>query len=52
MPARLYRCEAILEPLAEDFEDVPLEFGQLIEEEHPMVGQGHLAWHRDVPAAD
>jgi hypothetical protein len=37
-PARLYTCDAILEWLAQDLEDMAPELGQFIQEEHTIVG--------------
>jgi hypothetical protein len=39
-PAQLHR-------LAEHLEDVAAELGDLVEEEHAVVGEGHLAWPRE-----
>jgi hypothetical protein len=49
---RLYLCETLLEGLAQDLQDVAAELRQLIEKEHPMVRQRHLAGHRHLAAAD
>ena len=42
----------VFEGLAERFEHVPLELGKLVEEEHAVVRQAHLAGLRDLSAAD
>jgi hypothetical protein len=41
--ARLYLCDALLQRLAPHFEDTAAALGQLIEKEHAMVGERHLA---------
>jgi hypothetical protein len=38
----LYVCEAVLERLAQDFEDVALELGQFIQEQDSMMRQQYL----------
>ena len=43
---------AVFERLAEDFEDVAGELGQLVEEEQAVVGEGDFAGARDHAAAD
>jgi hypothetical protein len=48
----LYFCDTILERLAQNLEDMAAKLGQFIQEEHAIVGQRHLAEHRDVAAAD
>jgi hypothetical protein len=50
--AKLYSYETLLEWLAQDLKDMAAELGELIQEEHAVVGQRHLAGHRDVAAAD
>ncbi len=45
------RDRSLLERLAQRLEDVPAELGQLVEEEHAVVGEAHLARPRDGPAA-
>ena len=35
---RLYSCDTILERLAQDLEDLAVELGEFIQEEHAMVG--------------
>ena len=42
----------VFEGLAQGFDDVGFEFGQLIEEEHAVVGQGDFAGARVGTAAD
>ena len=42
----------LLERLAQHLEDTPSEFGQLVEEQHAVVGQRHLARTRRLSAAD
>ena len=44
--------DAVFERLAEDFEDVAGELGQLVEEEQAVVGERDLAGARDHAAAD
>jgi hypothetical protein len=46
MLARVYLCEALLQRLAPHFEDTAAALGQLIEKEHAMVGERHLAWRK------
>jgi hypothetical protein len=48
MCGRLSRYDALLERLAQDFEDMAAELGQFIQEAHAMVGQRHVARHRHV----
>ena len=43
---------AVFERLAQDFENVAGEFGQLVEEEHAVVGEADFAGARDHAAAD
>jgi len=47
---RLYVYDPILQRLAQDLEDMAAELRGFIPKEHPVVGQGHLARHGDVPA--
>jgi hypothetical protein len=49
---RLYSCDALLERLAQDLEDLAAELGQFIQEEHPVVGPRHLARQRHLAPAD
>ena len=51
-PARLYLCDTLLQRLPQDLQDMAAELGELIQEEHAIVGQRHLAWHRHVAATD
>jgi hypothetical protein len=51
-PAKLYSCKTILERLPQDLQDMAAELRQLIQEEHPVVGQGDVAGRGDVSAAD
>ena len=46
------RDAAVLERLAEVLEDPAAELRKLVEEEHPVMGQAHLARPRDDSAAD
>jgi hypothetical protein len=43
---------AVFEGLTQRLEDVSREFGQLVEEQDAVVGQGHLARRHPRPAAD
>ena len=43
---------AVFERLAQDFEDVARELGELVEEEHAVVREADLAGARDHAAAD
>src|SRR5215470_3292612 len=43
---------AFLERLPQHLEDVASELGDLVEEEHAVVGEAHLAGSRHGPAAD
>ena len=47
-----HRHRPVLQRLAERLAGRPGELGQLVEEEHPMVGQADLAGAGDVAAAD
>src|SRR4030095_1660888 len=52
-PARAsYRDPAVLQRLTQRLEHVLLELGQLVEEEHPTVGERHLAGMGGAGAAD
>jgi hypothetical protein len=51
-PARLYVYDTLLERLPQDLQDMAAALGPFIQEAHAMVGQRHLARHRDVAAAD
>jgi hypothetical protein len=45
MRARLeYSCEAFLERLLEDLQDMPLKLRQFIHRERAVVGERHLPW--------
>ena len=52
MFGRWYAGDTLLQGLAQDFEHIAAELGQLIEEEHAVVHQRHLAGHRHVAPAD
>lgn len=43
---------ALFQGLAQDFEDVLLEFGELVQKKHAPVGQGELSGTRVLSAAD
>ena len=45
------RDNLVFERLAQDFEGVLAEFGQLIQEEHPAVSQADLPWPWPIAAA-
>jgi hypothetical protein len=49
---RLYVDETLLEGLAPDLQGVAAALRPCIQPAHPMVGQGHLAGHRHLAAAD
>jgi hypothetical protein len=49
---RLYLCDALIEGLAQDPQDMAAALRPCIQQEHPMVRQRHLARHGDLPAAD
>jgi hypothetical protein len=51
-PAKLYSCNTICERLPQDLEDVAAALGQLIQEEHAVVGPRPLARQRHVASAD
>ena len=48
----LSSCEAVLEQLAQDREDMATALREFVQEAHPMVRPRPLARHRDLPAAD
>jgi len=43
---------AVFQRLPEDLQDVPLEFGQLVQEQDAVVREAHLAWPRNGAATD
>jgi hypothetical protein len=47
-----YAGDTLLQGLAQHFEHIASRLGSLIQEAHAIVGQQHLAWHRDVAATD
>jgi hypothetical protein len=47
----LYFCDALLERLAQDLEDIAAERGPCIREAHAVVGHRHLARQRHVALA-
>src|SRR5262245_52000177 len=49
---RLYAYDALLERLAQDLQDVATELRQLIEKEHPVIRERHVARQRDLALAD
>ncbi len=49
---RLYSYETLLDRLAEDLQDVAVELWPFIQQEEAVVGQRHLAWHRDLATPD
>jgi hypothetical protein len=51
-PARLYLYDTILQRLAQGFEDMAAELRQFIQDEHPVLREGHLTRYRPVAAAD
>jgi hypothetical protein len=51
-PAKIYVYDTLLERLAQDLQDMAAELRQLIQEEHAIMGQRHLARHRHVAPAD
>ena len=51
-PAKLYIYETLLERLPQHLQDMPAELRELIQKEHAIVGQRHLAWHRHLAATD
>jgi hypothetical protein len=52
MPAKLYSCDTLLERLSQDLQDVAAARRPCIQEEHPVVREGHLARPRHVAPAD
>ena len=52
MRKRLSPCDTVLERLVQDLQDITAELGELIQEQHAVVGQQHLARHRDMTPAD
>jgi hypothetical protein len=52
MHRKLYSCEAFLDRLTQDLQNMAAELGQLIQKKHAMVGQGHFARHRHVAPTD
>ncbi len=51
-PARLYLYDTLLQRLAQDLQDMAAELGELIQEEHAIVGQRHFARHGDLAPTD
>jgi hypothetical protein len=51
-PTKLYSYETLLERLAQDLENMAAALGPFIQEEHPVVREGHLARHRHLTPAD
>ena len=49
---RSYLYDPICERLAQDLQDVVAGLGPFIQEEHAVMGQGHLAGHPDMAPAD
>jgi hypothetical protein len=45
---RLYFCETLLEGLAQHLQDMAAALRQLIQQEHAVVRQRHLRWHRHL----
>jgi hypothetical protein len=45
---RSYACEALLERLPQDLEDMVAALGPFIREANPVVGQRHLPRHRHL----
>jgi hypothetical protein len=48
---RLYLCDALLERLAQDLEDVAAALRPCIQQENAVVRPRHFAGHRDLAAA-
>jgi hypothetical protein len=48
----LYVENTLLQWLAQDLQDMAAELGPFIQEEHAMMGQRHLAWHRHMADPD
>src|SRR5262245_53139092 len=51
-PAKLYIDETLLQGLAQNLQHMAAELRQLIQEQHAVVGQRHLAWQQHVAPAD
>src|SRR5262245_60782978 len=51
-PAKLYVYETLLQGLAQHLQDMAAALRQLIQEQHAVVGQRHLARHRHVAPTD
>jgi hypothetical protein len=51
-PAKLYFCDALLEGLAQDLEDVAAELRPFIQKEDAVVGERHFARHRHLSPTD
>ncbi len=51
-PAKLYVYETLLERLSQDFEDMALELGPLIQEQDAVMRQGHLPRQGPLAVAD
>jgi hypothetical protein len=49
---RLYSYDTLLKRLPQDLQDVAAELRPLIQKEHAVVGQGHLAGHGHLSPAD
>jgi hypothetical protein len=49
---RWYSCDALLEWLAQDLEDMAAALGEFIQEQHAVVGPRHLARPRHVAPTD
>ena len=52
MLARSCSEDTLLERLAQDLQDMAVELWQFIQEEHPLMGQRHVARHRHMASAD
>ena len=52
MPAGWSVEDTVFDGLAQDHDHMPPELCPFIQEKHTMVGQRHLAGHRDVVSAD
>ena len=52
MRKRLYPCDTVTERLSQDLPNVAAELGELIQEQDAVMGQRHLARHRDMTPAD
>jgi hypothetical protein len=44
--------DTLLKRLAQHLQDMTAALEELIQEEDPVVGQRHVAGHRDLPAPD